>query len=96
MIEVVSKIYAKAGKTKELISLFKEMTEPTKKEKGYILYEMYQDKNDPTLLIVLEQWENQEDFDNHCNSEHFHRLVPRMVACMAKESEMNICNLVSN
>jgi len=91
MIEAVSKIFAKECKEEELISIFKEMIEPTKKEKGYILYEMYKDKANPAVLIVLEQWETQEDFNNHCTSEHFNQIVPRMVNLMEKPSEVNIC-----
>ena len=95
MIEAVSKLFAKEDKIDELISVFKEMIEPTKKEKGYILYEMYQDEKNPSTLIVLEQWETKEDFDNHCISGHFERIVPRMVSCMAKQSEVNICYRVA-
>ncbi|WP_282014641.1 putative quinol monooxygenase [Marinifilum flexuosum] len=95
MIEAVSKLFAKEDKIEKLISMFKEMIEPTKKEKGYILYEMYQDKDNPSVLIVLEQWETKEDFDAHCSSEHFYRIVPQMLACMEKESEVNICHRVA-
>jgi len=95
MIEAVSKLFAKEDKINELIAVFKEMIEPTKKEKGYILYEMYQDETAPAVLIVLEQWETKDDFDNHCISEHFDRIVPRMVKCMAKQSEVNICQRVA-
>jgi len=95
MIEVVSKIYAKENKIEELISAFKELVEPTKLEEGYILYEMYQDTENATTLIVTEQWENRETFDKHCNSELFHKVVPKMVECMAKESEVNICTRIA-
>lgn len=95
MIEVVSKMYAKDGRVEELISKFKEMIEPTKKEKGYLLYEMYQDQKNLSVLIVLEQWETQEDFDNHCISDHFNRIVPQMLECMERASEVNICNKVA-
>lgn len=94
MIEVISKIYSKVDKVEELINLFKKMTEPTRREKGYILYEMYQDKEVPEVLIVTEQWKTLEDFDNHCHSQHFRYVVPRMEECMSKESEVHICKLV--
>jgi len=95
MIEVVSKIYAKEDKVNKLISTFKELVEPTKLEEGYILYEMYQDTENPATLIVIEQWENKETFDKHCDSILFHKVVPKMVECMAKESEVNICTRIA-
>ena len=95
MIEVVSKLYVKEDKIEELISAFKELVEPTILEEGYILYEMYQDTENPTILIVTEQWEDRETFDKHCDSELFHKVVPKMVECMAIESEVNICTRIA-
>ncbi|MCT4613745.1 MAG: antibiotic biosynthesis monooxygenase [Marinifilaceae bacterium] len=95
MIEVISKLTAKEGKEQALIEAFKEMIAPTKKEKGYIMYEMYQDSTNPAIMMVVEQWETKEDFDAHCSSNHFDEIVPKMSACMAKEGEVNICELVA-
>lgn len=91
MLQVISKIYVKEEKIHEFVEVFKEMIEPTKKEKGYIQYEMYQDEENPALLIVLEQWETRENFDNHLKSEHFERIVPKMTVFMTKETEVNLC-----
>lgn len=95
MIEVISKLYAKEEKTEELISVFSEMAKLTKKEKGYIMYEMYQDNDKPSTLLVVEQWETMKDFNNHCTSEYFNKTFPHMKECMEKESEINICTKVA-
>lgn len=95
MVQTVSKIFVKKDKVDELIELFKEMIEPTKKEEGCIQYEMYQDEEDATILIVLEQWESRENFDMHLQSEHFERIVPKMSELMVKETEMNLCNKIA-
>lgn len=90
MIQTVSKLYVMENKINEFLEVFKGMIEPTQKEKGYIEYEIYQDEEDPALLIVLEKWESKEDFDNHLQSEHFNKIVPEMVKLMRKEGELNI------
>lgn len=95
MVEVVSKIFVKEDKVDELIELFKEMVEPTKKEEGYIQYEMYQDEENPTILIVIEQWESKENFDMHLKSEHFERIVPKMIELMVEDTEMNVAYRVA-
>jgi quinol monooxygenase YgiN len=92
MVQTVSKIYVREDQIHEFVETFKGMIEPTKKEKGYIQYEMYQDNENPSLFIVLEQWENREDFDKHLQSEHFKEIVPKMTEYMTKEVELNICN----
>lgn len=95
MVEIISKMFVKEDKVDELIELFKEMIGPTKREEGYIQYEMYQDEENPTILIVIEQWESRENFDMHLQSEHFERIVPKMSELMAKETEMNIAYRVA-
>ena len=95
MVEVVSKIFVKEDKVNEFVGLFKEMIEPTKKEEGFIRYEMYQDEKDPTILIVIEEWETREAFDKHLQTKHFERIGPKMTKLMAKESDVNICNKIA-
>jgi len=90
MVQTISKIYVKQDSVNEFIELFKEMIEPTKKEAGCIQYDMYQDEEDATILIVLEQWESRESFNQHLESEHFKRIGPKMLELMVKESELNV------
>ena len=94
MIQTVSKLYVMGDRVDEFLEIFRGMIEPTQKEKGYIEYEMYQDEEDPALLIVLEKWETREDFNNHLESKHFKEIVPEMMRFMSKESELNICKKV--
>lgn len=94
MVQTISKLYAKEDKVDEFIEVFKEMIPPTKEEEGCIQYEMYQDEEEPSLLIVLEQWATKEAFDGHLETDHFKRIVPRMTELMAKESEFNLCRKV--
>jgi len=95
MVQTISKMIVRNDKIDEFISIFKEMIEPTKGEKGYIKYEMYQDEDDPALLIVLEQWDKREDFDRHLESEHFKRIVPKMSELIVGETDLNITHLVA-
>jgi len=90
VVQTISKIYVKQDSVNEFIELFKAMIEPTKKEAGCIQYDMYQDEEDATILIVLEQWESRESFDQHLESEHFKEIGPKMSELMAKESELNV------
>ncbi|MBU5591645.1 antibiotic biosynthesis monooxygenase [Clostridium sp. MSJ-4] len=92
MIKVVAKNFAKEDKIDEIIELSKELVEITRKEKGCIKYEMYQDEQDATILTMIEEWENKEALEEHLKSEHFNRIVPRMGKLMLKEADMNIYN----
>lgn len=68
-------IIAKFKIKKDSIDLVKnellKMVGPTYKEKGCVDYIFYQDKEDPSILFVYENWESKEDLDAHMNSKHF-------------------------
>ncbi|WP_116769744.1 putative quinol monooxygenase [Maribacter litoralis] len=90
MIKVLAKNFAKENKIDKILELAKELVEKTVKEVGCIKYEMYQNKKEPTELIMLEEWETEEDLNNHMSSEHFIRIVPQMAEYLRKKAEINI------
>lgn len=90
MIKVVAKNFAKENKIDKILELAKELVEKTVKEVGCIKYEMYQNTKEPTELIMLEEWEIEEDLNNHMSSEHFKRIIPQMAEYLRKKAEINI------
>jgi len=90
MVQTMSKIVVKEDGVNSFIELFKEMIEPTMKEDGCIQYEMYQDEDDKTVLVVLEQWASREQFNQHLESPHFKVIGPKMAELMTKETELNV------
>ncbi len=90
MIKVLAKNFAKENEIDKILELAKELVEKTAKEIGCIKYEMYQNTKVPTELIMLEEWETDEDLNNHMSSEHFKRIVPQMAEYLRKKVEINI------
>jgi len=95
MIEVITKMIAKKERVDDLISEFKKMVDASTNEQGCLFYKMYQDEIDPTIIMVIEEWERRADFDAHCESVHFEQSVPKMLLCLQEDPEMNICVLVA-
>lgn len=91
MIKVIAKNYVKAGEIDKVLELGKSLVEATASDKGCISYDMFQDMKEPTVLIMVEEWETMEDLQNHMASKHFTQIVPQMSAYMSKEPEMNVC-----
>jgi len=91
MIKVVAKNFIKEDSVDKVLELIHSLVEETVKEKGCIKYEAYEDKKDPTVFFMLEEWESMEDLNNHGQSEHFTRIVPQIREYSRKESELNIC-----
>lgn len=92
MIKVVARNFAKKDKLNEIMKHYKELVELTRKEKGCIKYELYEDEKNPTVLTMIEEWEDRQALENHLKSEHFTRIVPTLGKYMAKESDMNVYN----
>ncbi|MCT4618283.1 MAG: antibiotic biosynthesis monooxygenase [Marinisporobacter sp.] len=92
MVKVVAKNFAKEDKLSEIIQLYKELVELTRKEEGCIKYELYQDKDDATILTMIEEWESKKALDEHLESEHFTRIVPTLNKLMSRQTDMNLYN----
>ncbi|SKA77821.1 Quinol monooxygenase YgiN [Caloramator quimbayensis] len=90
MVKVVAKNCAQRDKLDEIIKLYEELVELTRKEEGCIRYELYQDEKDRSILCMIEEWESREALDRHLNSEHFKRIVPQIKKFMARETELNV------
>lgn len=90
MVKVVAKNYAKEDKLNEIIELYKELVELTRQEEGCLKYELCQDKDDPAILTMIEEWTTGEALENHFNKEHFKRIVPQIKQYMKKETDLNI------
>ncbi|MGK0467472.1 putative quinol monooxygenase [Clostridium sp.] len=94
MIKVIAKNFAKENKIEKVLELAKILVESTVKEDGCIKYEMYQDEKNPSILIMVEEWETIEALNKHMSSEHFKKIVSQMSECMDQKPELNICKKV--
>jgi quinol monooxygenase YgiN len=93
MIKVVAKSKVMDDKIEVVQKLYHELVIETRKEDGCIIYELYQDEKDSTVLTMIEEWEDKASLDNHMQTEHFKRIVP-MVGEFVLESALNIYHKV--
>lgn len=93
MIKVVAKSKVKSEKLETVLALYEELVSDTRKEDGCIVYELYQDVQDATVVTMIEEWEDQASLDRHMKTEHFLRIVP-MVGEHVMESSLNIYHKV--
>lgn len=90
MIKVVARNYAKEDKLSEILEMYKELVDITRKEDGCIKYELYQDIENPCIIAMIEEWETKSALEAHLKSEHFLRIVPKIKPFMSKTTDMNI------
>jgi quinol monooxygenase YgiN len=79
MVKVVAKKLIMDESVPKVIKLYEELVTETRKEEGCIKYELFQDVNKNSILAVIEEWEDIEALEKHKNSEHFKRIVPKIL-----------------
>jgi len=90
MINIVAKNIVKKGKIEEFKLLAKKLVEESKKEKGCIHYDLYEDTNNSNILTFIEEWTSEEAINNHNQTEHFTTIVPKLGDLLEVESEVNL------
>jgi quinol monooxygenase YgiN len=93
MIKVVAKSKVMNDKIELILNLYEELVAATRKEEGCIIYELYQDETDSSVLTMIEEWVDKAALDKHMKTEHFCRIVP-MVGEFVIESGLNIYHKV--
>ncbi|WP_010283707.1 putative quinol monooxygenase [Bacillus timonensis] len=90
MIKVVCKIKLKPEvSVEEYISIASEVITETRKEKGCITYTLNQDINDPSIISMLEEWEDEETLNQHNQSKHVLEIVPELKK-LRESTELNL------
>ena len=90
MIKVVCKAKLKPGvKVEEYLIIAREVVSETRKEKGCIMYTLYEDINDPTILTTLEEWVDEEAINQHNKNEHVWKFVQELRK-LRESTEINI------
>lgn len=94
MIKVIAKMTLQDGKFEEMKTIATKLVTATVKEEGNIAYQLFQDKNNPNIVIFVEEWENEQALKAHTMTEHFKEAIALIKDLLACEKETNICSLV--
>ena len=93
MLKIVAKSLIKDNEIENAINLYKELVKKTVQEEGCISYELFQDISNKNILVIVEEWENENYFEAHKNSEHFTQIVP-LISNIRLSSEINILHRI--
>ena len=93
-LRVVAKIKARPNKVNELLSILSSLVEPTRKEPGCISYELLQNKEDPTDLAFIEEWQSDKALQSHFATKHFKEALTKLPNLVASEPNVQRYHLV--
>ena len=94
MITIVAKNLIKQGKVKEFKILAEKLIIESRKEKGNISYNLYEDSNNSNILTFIEGWESEEAIKLHNSSKHFTTIVPKLGEFEESKSEVNLYRII--
>lgn len=82
-VYVIAKLQARVGKEAELRQLLEQGVEPTRKEKGCLRFSLMQDRQNPAVLALVEEWETEADLHTHLALPQLQKvfaLLPELLA----------------
>lgn len=77
-LRVVAKIKAKEDKVEEVRQHLVGLIEPTRKEEGCVIYELLQNREDPTDFTFVEEWVSDEALGRHFETDHMKNALPQI------------------
>jgi len=78
VILVTLKMIVRPEKRRDLIETMRGMLEPARVERGCLSYYLYEDVENRNILILVEEWETQEDLECHIRTDNHLRLLTLM------------------
>ncbi len=94
-VRVVARIVSLSDKIEEVKSILTTLTELTRQENGCIVYDVLQNKNDPTDFTTVEEWANQASLDIHLSSTHLKQAQERLKTLIAIEPSIGFYRLLA-
>jgi quinol monooxygenase YgiN len=81
-------------KRNNLLETMRGMLEPTRVERGCLSYRLYEDVEDRNTLILVEEWQTQEDLERHIRTDNQRRLL-ELMELLSEQPELRF-NTVSH
>jgi len=68
---IIAETYIKPEKIDEVRKMYEKVIQHTRKQPGCLDYKLYQNIDNPDILMFVEEWETEEDFIAHLEDEIF-------------------------
>jgi|ERR1700730_6801006 len=87
-LRVVARVKALPGKVDTVRSILLELIEPTRREEGCIIYELLQNKVDPTDFTFVEEWQSESSLNSHAASDHLRAVSEKLRDVIAEAPDI--------
>jgi quinol monooxygenase YgiN len=94
-INLTAILKSKPERIEELRHILLDMVNQSKSETACVQYELHQDKNDKSLFIFHEVWENQTGFDLHNQQSYIQSFFQNSKSFLQEEPLLYFTNRIA-
>ena len=94
-LRVIAILVAKPGKEDALRSVLTGLIAPTRKEKGCIMYELLQNKENSREFTFVEEWQDDAALEAHFATDHIKNAVGKFPELLAQDLDIRKYTLVA-
>ncbi|MFC4162952.1 putative quinol monooxygenase [Epilithonimonas zeae] len=85
-------IHIKENSMMDAIELLKKLVIETRKEKGCIQYDLFEDHRNKGVFFIHETWESNEDLQQHQVSDHLMKFRENVASLLEKPNSVYVGN----
>src|SRR3954454_11860651 len=90
MLLVIGRVRCSAADRDELVALFEQMQENSRREEGCIRYGFFAAVEDPLSFIAVEEWSDRDALDRHFAQPHLQEFSGRLLELVDAQPEIGI------
>lgn len=94
-INLTAILKSKPENIEELRHILLDMVNQSKSETACVQYELHQDKNDKSLFIFHEVWENQNGFEQHNQQSYIQSFFQNSKSLLQEEPLLYFTNRIA-
>jgi quinol monooxygenase YgiN len=87
-LRVVARVKALPDRVDTVRSILLQLIEPTRREEGCVVYELLQNKADPTDFTFVEEWRSGSCLDIHAASAHLKDATEKLRGVIAEAPDI--------
>jgi quinol monooxygenase YgiN len=94
-VTVVALFRAKPGKEEAIRQAIEAVIAPTRAEPGCINYDLHQSTEDPSVLMLYENWNSKKDLDEHLAMPYLKGLLAKADDLLAEPIDIKLYRMIS-
>src|SRR4051794_6662129 len=90
MLLVIGRVQCSGENRDELVVLFEEMQQNSRREDGCLRYGFFAAVEDPLSFVAVEEWADREALDRHFAQPHLHEFTRGLLERVSRRPEVAI------